>query len=317
METYKPVIIEKHGEKLAVVAFTDLDGTVNNQELPEKDRLTTINPAKEAIEELQKHGIPVGIVTARSFGETVLYKDSLGAKGFTIVEDGAVIILPQKIREDIKMLAQKKHMVSHDQQTALILSKVELPMIKDFLNYISEQLSKKNLPHNLTSTCTSTPETLKEVIQYQTIDDAMRAMDRLASAFVRDATEAQYNIIVEHTDSWNLRITGNPHHAHILGKDADKGSAIQFINDNINLFLPTAKNVVGILPIVFGNDYNDLRVFDKAHAMGGIGVLVKNSEGYYRVQDEDIASYIMKTEEAHGYGMKEALKKIFKKLEIL
>lgn len=310
-----PVIIEKNGKKLAVLAFTDLDGTVNNEDVSEKDRLKTINPAREVIEALQNHGIPVGIVTARSFGETLLYKEALGTEGFTITEDGAVIILPRNIQEDIKDLSQKKHIVSHDQQTALILSKVELPIIKDFLRYVSEQLAKNNILYSLTTTCTSTPQVLKELVQYQTVDDALRAMDRLASAFVRNATKEQYKIISDNADSWNIRISGKPHHVHIFGKDADKGRAIQFINDNVSIFLPTSKNVDGILPIVFGNDYSDVKLFEEAHAMGGIGIIVKDSDGHYKIPDDYIASYVIKTKSAYGYGMKEALRTIFKELE--
>lgn len=316
MKNYNPIIIEKREKKLVVLAFTDLDGTVNDQGVPERDRLATISPAKEAIAQLQKHDIPVGVVTARSFGETMVYQKALGAEGFTITEDGAVIILPKNIQEDIKSLAQEKYIVSHDNQTALILSQVKLSTIKDFLKYIAEQLEKKGLPQNIVSTCTATPQVLKELIHYQTINDAIRAADRLASAFIRDVTEEQYKTIMEHAESWNLRITGKPHHTHILGKDADKGGAIQFINDNINLFLPDMKDVDGILPIVFGNDYNDLRLFEEAHKLGGIGVIVKDSKGYYRVADEEIPSYVIKTDGAYGYGMEEAVSTILGKLKI-
>lgn len=315
MNRHNPIIINKNGKRLAVLAFTDLDGTVNNQKVPEKDRLGSIIPAKEAIAKLQNYGIPVGIVTARSFGETVLYQEALGTKGFTITEDGAVIILPQNIHEDIKNLAQKKHIVSHNKQTALILSSMELPRIKDFLKYISGQLSKNNLANNLMTTCTSSPQALKALIQYQTIDDVVRAKDRLASAFIREATAAQYKILSDNADSWDLRIIGTPHHAHILGKDADKGIAIQFINNNIRLFLPGIKNVDGILPIVFGNDYNDLRLLEEAHSIGGIGVMVKDSESHYQVLDQEIPDYVIKTNGAYGYGMKEAVKTILNKLE--
>lgn len=317
MNNFVPVINEKHGKKLAVLAFTDVDGTVNNQEVLEKDRLDTITPAKEAIEKLQNHGIPVGIVTARSFGETMVYQNALGTQGFTITEDGAVIILPTSIHKNLKILSQKRHVISHNQQTALILGAVELPKIKEFLKYISEQLKKQGLSENIISTCTTSPQTLKELIHYQTVDDAIRATDRLASAFVRDVTKKQYKLIIESAEAWNLRIIGTQHHAHILGKDADKGGAIQFIANNINLFLPNMKDVEGILPIVFGNDYNDLRLFEEAHTIGGIGVMVKDSNGHYRVPNEEIPSYVIKTKDSFGYGMKEAISTVFEQLGIV
>lgn len=314
MNNINPAIIEKKGKKLVVLAFTDLDGTVNNQAIPEKDRLSTTSPAKQAIEELQKHDIPVGIVTARSFGETKLYKDALGTEGFTITEDGAIIILPQNIETDAIDLTQNKHIISYEQEKVLILSKVKTPIIKDFLSHISKQLMEMNLPENLISTCTSTPQVLKETIKYQSLNDAIRATDRVASAFVRDITEEQYEIITENINSWKLRIGGTPHHAHILGRDADKGTAIKFINDNISLLLQSDRNIHGILPIVFGNDYNDLRLFEEAHAMGGISVIVKDANGHYRVPEKYIPPYVIKTDNPYGYGMKEALTKIFERL---
>lgn len=309
-----PKIIEKDGKKLAVLAFTDLDGTVNNQDIPEKDRLATIDPAKEAIAELQAYGIPVGAVTARSFGETLIYQKALNAEGFTITEDGTVVILPGDIK--LEELSQKKHIVSHDGESALIISTVELETIKDFIQHIIKELKERSLPSDLTTTCFSTPELLKEMIHYQTVDDAIRASDRLASAFVRDATEEQYKLMIEQANEWKMRITGDAHHFHLLGKDADKGIAIQFIHDNARLFLPDA-DVDGIIPIVFGNDYNDIRLFEEAHAMGGLGIIVKNSKGGYRVPTEKIPSYVIKTEGGYGYGMKEALEAVFKELDMV
>lgn len=316
MKKDNQIIIEEEGKRLIVLAFTDLDGTVNSQAIPEKDRLATIFPAKQAIADLQKHDIPVGIITARSFGETKLYKHALDAEGFTVAEDGAIIILPQNTRTETIRLTHNKHIISYENEEVLILSEVGTPIIKKFLKNITSQLAKKGLPHNLISTCTSTPQVLKEIIKYQTLDDAIRAADRVASAFVRDVTEEQYKVIADSADSWNLRIVGAPHHTHILGKDVDKGSAIKFINDNICLFLPDDKNIDGILPIVFGNDYNDLRLFEEAHAMGGLSIMVKDASGNYRVTEKDIAPYIIKTEDPYGYGMKEALTKIFERLQL-
>lgn len=311
-----PVVIKKGEKRLAVLAFTDIDGTVNSQGVAEKDRLATITPAKDAIEKLQKHNIPVGLVTARSFGETKLYIDALDIEGFTIAEDGAIIILPQYVEKTQPGLTQKNHIISYEQENVLILSKVETPVIKDFLNFITKQLVEKNIPENLISSCETTPQVLKEIIKYQTLDDAIRAADRVASAFIRDVTEEQYKIITENINSWNLRVTGTPHHAHILGKDTDKGNAIKFINNNINLFFPTDKSIDGILPIVFGNDYNDIRLFEEAHAMGGTGVIVKDANGQYKVPKKDIAPYVIKTKEPYGYGMNESLPQIFERLQL-
>src|SRR5205807_3422437 len=100
------------------------------------------------------------------------------------------------------------------------------------------ELEENGYNDEIIATCTTTPEILQQLVQYETLADASRAMDRVASAFVRNTTEEQQSAIKQYAGEWNIRVFGKPNHLQLIGKDADKGMAIRFIHDNIRLFLP-------------------------------------------------------------------------------
>jgi HAD superfamily hydrolase (TIGR01484 family) len=312
-----PFIYENNGKKLLVLAFTDLDGTVNDQGVKEKYRLSTIAPAVKAIETLQSYNIPVGIITARSFGETQIYQRALNTNGYTITEDGTVIILPPHVSDDeLLSLSSNKRIVNHHNQQVMIMSSVDIDKIIEFIQFIKRKLIERNLSSELITTATSTAETLQAVVHYESISDAQLAKDRLASAFIRNATEEQYTLIKEYAPEWGLRISGKQHHIHVLGCDANKGSSLHFITTHLKHFNVGNETVDGVYPIVFGNDYNDLALFQASEVLGGISVLVNDSSGNYRLAEEDIPSYVMRMHGAHGYGIQESIETIIKRLRL-
>ena len=65
--TAGPLTIEVDGELALVAAFTDLDGTANDETLPEADRLGSVGPAKDGFRELQSRcgGISSSVLTDR------------------------------------------------------------------------------------------------------------------------------------------------------------------------------------------------------------------------------------------------------------
>ncbi|MGI8419579.1 MAG: HAD hydrolase family protein [Candidatus Levyibacteriota bacterium] len=114
-----------------------------------------------------------------------------------------------------------------------------------------------------------------------------------------------------------MRVFGEAQHMHIIGKDANKRNALRFINDNIKLFLSQNMEVDGMLPIVFGNNVNDLALFRQANEMNGIGVLVKNAKDSYSIPEEEIDSYIIKAQQPFGYGIKEAIPEVVRQLHLI
>lgn len=312
-----PYIYKVNGKKLAVLAFTDLDGTVNDQGVKEKFRLGTIAPAVEAVKTLQSYNIPVGIITARSFGETQIYQNALKTEGYTIAEDGTVVILPPHINdEELSSLSSNKRVVKHNDQHALLMSAADIEKIKEFIEFIKKKFVERKLPTDLITTATSSVKALQTAVHYETARDAQLAKDRLASAFIRNATEEQYELIKEYAHEWNLRIGGKQHHIHVFGNDADKGSSLHFITTHLDHFIVGNEVVDGVYPIIFGNDYNDLPLFQASEELGGISVLVNDSSGKYRVAEEDIPQYVMQMKGAHGYGIQEAIEEIINRLRL-
>ena len=308
-------IVQRKGCKLAVLAFSDIDGTINDESLPENKRLGSIAPAKEGLATLETKGIPVGLITARSFGETEVYQKLLGNKGFNICEDGAVVVLPRNAVTvtNSDALSKKMRLVEHNGEYAVLLSKVDTTKIKEFLTFVINEAANQGSHQIPLATCTSTPEALLKDVAYESLADAKRSMDRIGSAYVRKTSEIQREIMITNADSWGMRVFGEPHHMHIIGKEANKGNALAFINDNIKLFLPDS---AGILPIVFGNNVNDLPLFKQAEEMNGIGVLVKNAHDRYSVPLGQIDPSILKAQKSFGYGIADSIPHILTTLNL-
>lgn len=306
---FRPLMVEARDSGLAIIAFTDLDGTVNDETKPEKERLTTINPAKSAIAILESKSIPVGIITARSFGEAVLYQHELNSHGPIICEDGAVVVLPEGhySREILSRNIPEAHQVaSHEKRTALVLSKITKDKINEFLQFAPSE-------NQLISTTSSTPEEIQKIVGHPTAETARLSMDRLASAYIAQASQDQINYIQTNADSWGIRTFVSP--LHLIGRDADKGHALQLINKYAHIFFPSQRGkTTGIIPVTFGNNINDIRLSEETQKMGGISVIVGKPGGGYSVRESDIPEFAIKTKEPYGKGMLESIPEVFTRL---
>lgn len=302
-------IVEANGGKFAVVAFTDLDGTVNDETKPERERLATIAPAKSAIAILESKNIPVGIITGRSFGEAVLYQRQLSSHGPIICEDGAVVVLPKGhySREILSRDIPEAHqVVSHENRTALILSKITKDKINEFLQFAPSK-------NQLISTTSSAPEEIQGIVSHPSTETAKLSMDRLASAYIAQASQDQINFIQSNADSWGVRTFGTP--LHLIGKDADKGHALHLINKYAYIFFTSQRvKATGIIPVTFGNNTNDIRLSEETHKMGGVSVIVGKPGGGYSVHESDIPEFAIKTKNPFGKGMLESLPEVFTRL---
>lgn len=315
--TQSPLIVEREGRRLAVLAFTDLDGTANDETLPERDRLASIGPAIETVLRLQARNIPVGGITGRSFGEALQYQDMLGATGFTICEDGAVIVLPQGAvehagRENVVAKFGEDRVARLRDHDVLLLSSINPDVLRELLDRVP----------NLITTLSNSPEEIQHLIGHPTPEAAALSGERLASCYVADPMREQVDQIHAEiakaglpirTFGWN---TNNDRRGplHLIGTDANKGMAVQVVNDNIGLFLPGAERVDGILPIGFGNNVNDVKLFSQLEGMGGIGVIVGKPGGGYWINEAQIPHTIIKTKHPAAQGMLEAVPTIFQRL---
>lgn len=315
--SFKPLIVEGRGRRLSIVAFTDLDGTVNDETKPESERLNTIAPARDAVAILESKNIPVGIITGRSFGEAVLYQRELGSHGPIICEDGAVVILPEGHSQQsvLGAISDVHQIVTHEGRVAIVLSKIIISNLAGFLGFTQKELTRLDPYHRnqIISTLSSTPEEIKNIVGHPTIETARLSMDRLASAYIAQASDSELDYIERNSTAWGIRTFGVP--LHLIGIDADKGRAIQFINKHANIFFPKQVGVDGIIPITFGNNINDLRLAEEAQKMGGVSVIVGRPGGGYSVKEDEIPNSVIKTQEAYGKGMLLAIPEILSRLK--
>lgn len=315
--TFRPLTVELEGQRFSVVAFADLDGTINDETYPESERLGTITPAKNARATLETKGIPVGIITGRSFGEAVLYQQALNSHGPIICEDGAVVVLPEGYsqRQVLGIIPKDYQLVAHEGRISIVLSAITVNEIREFLDRAQKGVMRSGLSSGtpIISTLFDSPETIQKLMGHKTNKEAKLSMDRLASAYIVQASEDELNHIKRNAGVWGIRTFGTP--LHLIGIDADKGSALQFISKYARLFFPSQdKNIDGIVPITFGNNTNDLRLAEEAQKMGGISVLVGRPGGGYFVPETDIPTTVIKTKEPHGEGMEQAIPEIFSRL---
>lgn len=309
-------IVERDQQRKVVIALTDLDGTVNNETLKEAQRISSVGPAREAVQQLENIGISIGVITARSFGEAEMYLKALDAHGFTICEDGAVLILPQSGPSVSQAkLSGRMRFVEHGNRQAVVLSEVDTQYIGRYLKYIldMDKSESAGTSQKFVATCFDSPEEIQRLAGHENVDLARLSAERLASAYVVGASQKQAEMIQRYAEKWGIRtfmrVFGDP--ILLFGQDVHKGDALQTLNDNIGFFYPGHGRLTGIIPIVFGNHTNDIKLFERAHQMGGVGVIVKHPDGGYAVSESDIPDFVIQSGEPYGFGMKASVPKVF------
>jgi len=311
----KPPTIERDNRRVAIVAFTDLDGTANDETVEEAHRLKTIEPAKKAISILESSGIPVGIITGRSFGEAIFYQNALGNHGPIICEDGAVVVLPPRFDEhqhlSLANFIDTNKIVKHRQRISFVLSQINTSNILELLQEAQKERAHSSTSQTkpILSTLTSSAEEIREAIGHSTTLEARLSGDRLASAYIVQASEDQLGTIKKLSDRFGIRTFGSP--LHLIGKDADKGLALKMLNEHSNIFFTSeVKPVNGIAPIIFGNNSNDLRLAEEVEKLRGLFVIVGRPGGGFFVSEKDIPPSAIKATKPFGEGMLEAIPQI-------
>lgn len=318
MQKNPPLIVKHNGKNKLVVAFSDLDGTVNNQELPEAQRLSSTEPAITAFQTLECMGIAVGVITGRSLGESIMYKQHLNISGLNICEDGSVIIgngfsYPQN--EQIKNSPVKTFY--YQNYATMILGGVTLLELRKFTDFIKREFAKlpKNEQQPFINSLSSSVEEIQQTFGHSALTQANDSKWRLASFYYsNNLSSKQQTIIQDNLAQFGLRSFGNP--PHILSSNTNKGIALQFINEFANPIYSKrgeySQEVQGILPIVFGNDKNDIELFNIAEQLGGIGVLVSRPDdtNSYYINTADIPSSTIKADSPYGLGISKSIPQI-------
>ena len=304
--TAGPLTIEVDGELALVAAFTDLDGTANDETLPEADRLGSVGPAKDGFRELQsRYGIVCGPITGRSAGEAQLYARHLGIDGPVICEDGAVVLLPAGTDENE---GHGFEVITSGDMRAVILSNVDCNAIDRFLVAVGREIDRAAEGAPALISTFSSPDLLQRHLGHADIAAATLSARRLASAYVVRPTAIQLATLKRRAAAWGMR-TFSDEVPHIVGADVNKGLALRAVCRNAHAFFDVPARVRRVIPIVFGNAENDIPMFQHANDLGGIGVMVgrpQRSPGFW-VDEKAIPPFVLKTSEPFGHGISSAI----------
>lgn len=306
-----PLVVELlGGRRVLVHGNSDIDGTLINEHVPERDKIPTIAPARAAVTELESvHHIPVGVSTSRSFGEALYYQEAANGHGVTICEDGAVISLGKALRQaHIASLETRGYsVVTREGRSSVILSRTPMSNIERFLDETQKQSDE-----SLFTSLTTPIEQLQELLGHPTLDQTRMSVDRLASVYIVNASQRQKEIMNALAPQMGLRTFGEP--VHIMGADAQKGTPLEVMNALPTVFFSDLP-IQGVLPIFFGNRENDIPSLATAIKMGGIGVLVGHPDGGHYIETDLVPPEVIKTTKPYGFGIQEAIPVILEQLE--
>lgn len=242
-----------------VCALTDLDGTANDEHVPENSRLATIIPARDAFAILARSGLVTGICTARSTGEARQYQRELRVTGPLISENGAVVSFPdgsQEVFGDLNTLKQAIDRIS---------ARLKRP-IPNSIDWASLEAAWKKEQRG------ETPAFLG----HSDRESLQRAADRNASCFLVGLSREEKQIVTELAAGMGLTCFGEL--LHLIPRGVDKGRAFAALNEHL-LNLPPERGLRPdiVAQIVFGNGENDLPLFEQALKAGGAAVLAGDS----------------------------------------
>lgn len=306
-----PPIVERNGQRLAVVMLTDLDGTVNDETALEHQRILTIGPAKEAVRHCESKGIAIGIITARSFREAVMYQNALRTTGPIICEDGAVVGLPLigMEQEHLKQLDELYRRETYEGRSVLLLSQVTTADIRRFL-----LATQKAAGGSLISSCTSSAEELQLAARHATVEDARLSQGRLGSAYAVRLEPEQLAFIEENAHENSIRTFTNPvdRITMFFGEDAHKGDAVRTLRRHAPLFFPSNAHVDGLYLIGAGNNTNDVPFLSQADR----AIVVRATDGSVAIPQEQIPSHALVTQGSNGHGLKEIIPHVLAELTI-
>lgn len=312
------IVEERQGDVIDRIGFlvaSDIDGTANTQEdeqgnaIIESVRLETIyGTADVAFSALEQSGIPVWLISSRTYPEVVRYQQALQVHGGAVIEDGLGIVLPQDISsEGVEQLYPGYHLVHHEGHNILVFaSKNSMGKLTDFYDMV-EALSGEELISSIIKGSKEKLQKLEEAAGHENLESAFASTVRFASSYIPKPTERQRVLIHEKAQEYGIRVFDDGHVIHSMSGQATKATALGFLYDNPQLFFPGAY-VSNIFPIACGNHVNDIKLMHQVVSHKGIGVIVAGPKpDTYYVKKEDLPEEIVYTHQVAGKGLLEAV----------
>lgn len=249
-------LVRRGGRRLLPVVCCDVDGTINDEKVPERGRLGTVGPARHALAPLADLGIPVVLVTMRSLAEARRYAAAVGGCQVCIGEDGAAIGLPAG---DLWVVSPGR--VGGPQRVG---DSPTLMAIRTLLDEVRAGGSP-----DLWASC-DRPARPPQACDLGLTELLAVNRGRVASAVVRCSPEARH-IVELRAPRHGLRTSGEV--LHVLPSGVDKATGLRALDAHVGSLFGAV--VDGVLPAAFGNAANDLPMLAAAREMGGVGALVE------------------------------------------
>lgn len=302
----------KTQETCLLIGFSDIDGTINNEHVPESERLGTIGPARDGVALLQSLGVPVGICTARAQGEAQMYARAIGARGPVISENGACTVYPNGDIVTIGDMREIRQCVAviEERIGRAVVSTLDLHALE--ARWAQQQEMGLHVENDL---------------GHATVEALRLSASREASAYLSGLNEYERSVAFAVAESFGFKPFGDL--LHLISPRADKGVALdalcaRYVGEEVSLYSKdgSVSNAVidRVTPIVFGNGENDLALFSCAIERGGYGVLVadpvKPSGFHFDVNSKPPHPRTLITPGApFGHGILAAIPKIVSQLK--
>jgi hypothetical protein len=261
------------------VVVCDVDGTLNDERVPEAARLATVGPARAALADLRERPIPVILASARSLAEVRAYADAVGAGPVCIGEDGAALAAGGRDR----CIAPGP--------TGWLAS------IRGLLGGFRESMP------GLAASC-DPPRTWTGRADPPALAILRGSAGRVASAIVLGVPAGRRAELERGAARGGLRTFGDV--LHLLPATADKGTALCHVDHHARALF--GGNVDGVLPLAFGNGPNDLPLFRAAAGLGGLAVLVGGPGGPAAGLPD--APWLHRVDLPHGHAVAEGLRRL-------
>lgn len=225
---------------MPLIIFTDLDGTLLNQE--DYD----YQPAIPMLEKLKQKGVPVIPVTSKTRAEVAQLRSDIGLNDPFIVENGSGIfatlkdnrfILPKNISEDGYSL---EPLGCNYQEARSGLKQISADLGEELRGF--GDLSPTEL-----QSLTGLPLAEVTLAQTREFTEPFITPKHLPTAAI-ERTAAKYN----------FRVLIGDRFSHLIGANAGKGKAVQWLLHNYRTKDPTEK----IFTVGLGNSPNDLEMLE-------------------------------------------------------
>jgi len=224
----------------ANIIFTDLDGTLLDENYSSEDALPVLNV-------LKKKKIPIILCSAKTRTEQEVIRNKLGTIHPFIVENGSAIYIPKGYFEkrsgdivdgyEVIVLGERSEKVTKE-----IEGLREKYLIKGYYNMTDDEVAK---------------------VTGLSLEDAKHAKNR---EFGETVVKADKNALVELAKKFNVVPGGR--FIQVFGKGADKGKAVRILSD-------LYRRQGDVTTVGIGNSYNDepmLRAVD-------LPAIVRNPDG--------------------------------------